>query len=170
MINGLNGEVRFSKKLVVGPSLTLSTLSTFPELDFWQLSTLGLITHYQRDMVDEVSRLYAATITFIGQKLYEIHLAFYERQDTENPQDSIFQPASFHKNWLREELGNWQHMYEWGFVTVGYIDSSFSSFACMVTYSSNFDHNRDISQAIGFSSNVNWQGGVSAKRWKHRKG
>jgi hypothetical protein len=162
MIDGLSGEVRLSDTLTVGPSLTLATFAAFPESASWKSSTVieGQRILYQRDMMDGAGRPFAVTLAFNGQKLYEIYLSFYARQDTENPKHSIFQSASFHKNWLLEELGEWQHAYPWGFATVGYIASSTPSFACMVIYSSNIEYNGDISQAINFSSNINWSGGV----------
>jgi hypothetical protein len=112
-------------------------------------------------MMDEVGRPFAVTLTFHGQKLSDVLISFYARQDTENPKRSISQTASFHQNWLREELGDWPYQYPWGFVALANIADT-PSFGCVVSYSSNIEYSSDISQAISFSFNVNWSGGVSS--------
>ena len=155
MIDGLSGEVRLSETLIVAPSLTLTTFAALPEFALWKSSALfkGQITAYQRDMTDGVGRSFAVTLTFYGQKLYNILISFYVRQDTENPERSISQTASYHEQWLREELGDWPYQYPWGFVALAAIANT-PSHGCVVTYSSNVEYSSDISQAISFSSNV----------------
>ncbi len=162
MIDKLSGEVRLSDTVIVGPSLKLATFAAFPESAFWTSSALfdGQITNYERDMMDGVGRPFAVTLTFDGQKLYHVLISFYARQDTEHPQRSISQPASFHENWLREKLGDWPYQYPWGYVALAAIANT-PSYGCLVEYSSNIEYSSDISQAISFSSNVNWSGGVS---------